>query len=217
VTTQRRRELDQTLPEASQYLCKYLWQMCQEGGVQISTQDLLFLGRSVTDYIRNTEQGKFTVFKILKTDFKPASNLKSYFQEGYLGDDARKINPQDLLEYHGYIFKRQHAIPYHSVDVDDREDNDVCDSCGTRTPVGYCLKPVEVLAKDGRFKVENRCNHCRFNSEQTSVRATGSSKTCDLCEKTTCEFHPKFVEKGVASPKQLSLTGKTADPQTILW
>jgi hypothetical protein len=190
--TFRRRELEQTLPEANQQLCQYLWQLCNEAGAQISNSDLLFVGRIVADFLKNTENGKHMALTAVGADVRPASILKSYFQSGYLGDDTKKIDPRDLKEYRGFVYKGKYGVPYHQVDIDDREDADACDSCGMRFPVGYCLKPIEVKRADGKGAVESRCNHCRLSSEHQNVRDSASSKTCTFCEKRKCEFHPNY-------------------------
>lgn len=187
--TQRRIEVEKYLPEGSQYLCQHLWNKFAEAGIQISQDDIVFISRCVSDYIKNTQNGKHTALKLLNADLNNLSPLNTYYPEGHFGDDRRKIPAKDLVEFKGYIYQQSKSIPHHCVEVDDREDSVMCDKCGGKYPFGYCATEIEMEGPGQGFITV--CNHCKTNSENPRLRSHGDVKKCDLCPKKTCEFHPK--------------------------
>lgn len=190
----RRQEMEKSLPEASQFLCKYLWQHLNEAGVRIPDEDILLIGRLVSAYVRDTDYGKKTFLKLLNAEVAQPSALKTYFKSGRPHDEQHRIKYSDLVEFKGWIYKGAVAIAHSKVDVDDREDAVVCDSCAGRFPADYCTKQVEVLKASGQTREEVLCNYCRYHSENPRVRETGSASVCAACEKITCENHPRHAE-----------------------
>jgi hypothetical protein len=156
----------------------------------VNRDDVLFIGRVVSDYFTNTTNGKHTALMLLKATKAPVSALKSYYPKGHFGNENKRINPKDLTEYRGYIYRGQHAVAFDSIEIDEREDSNICDACGGKFPVYYCMQKVQVL-KTGSIRDELWCNHCRSSSESPKIRDTASPNTCMNCEKRACDFHPK--------------------------
>lgn len=191
-----RQDLEARLPNYSQFMRDHVWQMCQDARLDIRPNDFLLIMRMVASYFQ-TERGMRTALTLLNSDIRPASTLKSYYKEGFRGDESERIPSGDLTEYRGWLVRRNgkvYAVKYSAIDVDDREDATICDACGARVPYDYCAKSVEAMKNGGYVKTETWCNHCRYNSEQPRIRETGSVVTCSKCEKTTCEFHPRHNE-----------------------
>lgn len=190
----QRRALEATLPEESPNLCRFLYHKLLEAGVRLPDQDIVLIGKLVSAYVKQTADGKLTALKLLNAEVKPASVLKSYFRAGYLNDEAQRIKPGELKEFRGWIYKDTLAVGYSQIDMDDREDSTICDSCGGKFPADYCAQNIEVLKSNGTTRVETWCNHCRRGSENQRLRDTASEKTCLNCEKTVCEYHPKHEQ-----------------------
>lgn len=192
MSTYRRSQLEKDLPEASPNLCAFLWRHLSDVDMNVPQADVAFIGKLVSAYIKGTPEGKQTALKLLNCEPKPVSALQTYFRAsaGSRHEDA-KIKPRDLMEFKGWIYKGTNCVKWESIDIDEREDASVCDNCGGRYPVDYCMKQIESTKKTGEMRIEQWCNHCRFQTDDPRVRSTGDQRTCGACEKVTCEFHPK--------------------------
>lgn len=178
----------------------------------------------VYDYLRQPPGLRTLLTHLLLAEPKPASPLKSYYKAGFFGDSTQKIKPEDLYEFRGYLYKTPQGewrpIKFDQVEIDDREDSVICEACGGKFPAGYCGKPVEVMRNGSPPRVETWCNHCRQNSEDPVVRATGTLDGCIKCEKVICEFHPKHgvspAARGVVVPLLQAAGGSNIPPNIPL-
>lgn len=193
--TPRRQQMERNLPEESKLFCQYLYQNLVQADIGLPDQDIRLIGKIFTSFIKDTAAGKRTALHLLRADLKPASVLKTYFKAGRDHSDENRIRSSDLQVYEGIIYKGVAGIPLNQVDVVEKEETRVCDSCGGWFPVDYCTRSVEVLKQTGQSRIEIRCNHCRAYSEDPKIRETGSLGTCGACEKLECEFHPRYVER----------------------
>lgn len=189
----RRVEMEKKLPEASQYLCDFLKANLREAGIGAGDQDILFIGKLVSEYMLKTAPGKRTALKFLSASIKPASALKTYYRAGFFGDEAQRIPAAHLQEFRGWLYKDSLSVAFDKVEIEDKEDATVCESCGGRFPVDYCAIKLEMPKPNGTTRVEFICNHCRYHSDNPKVRDTGDQKTCAGCEKKICEFHPEHL------------------------
>jgi hypothetical protein len=144
----------------------------------------------VSDYIKNTEDGKTTVFKLLQTQLKPGSPENTYYQTGRVGEESAKIPYSELLEYRGWIYRKAVAVPSSSVTVINSSDNLPCDDCGIMAPKQYCIQQAMTHSPGGRQYIQNLCNHCRTYNSDVKVRDQASRKICDACPKTSCDHYP---------------------------
>jgi hypothetical protein len=213
--------MEKDLPEASPRFCNFLW---QEGviraGMNLSQQDVLFLGRLASAYFK-TPEGIQTALSYLKIKAKPASILQTYFKAGFSGQEDKRIKSTDLMRIEGWIWRGVQAVPQESVAVDEREDANVCDNCGGSYPVDYCMKQVEAPKQNGTLRVEQWCNRCRYQTEDQRIRQTGDQKRCGACEKVICEFNPKHAEllpnNVTRFPQQRMLVGGAVPPLPPGW
>lgn len=185
---------NQNPPEELRPLAEYIHQKHREAGVDLNREQVFFLMKMFMSFVKETPVGKHVVLWMLNIAAKPVSILKTYFKNGYDRADENRIRSTDLMEYSGYIYKGVASIAYSKVDVMDKEEAHMCDSCGGRFPADYCIRQAEVLKQSGHTRIETLCNHCRYHSENPKIRDTGSARICAGCEKTACEFHPNHVE-----------------------
>lgn len=211
----RRQQLERELPEASKYLCEFLWRNLQECGVNLSPQDITLIVRLVVAY-GSTPQGKHTFLHMLKALVKPASSLKTYFKAGFLNDESQKIKPSDLMEFHGWVYKKTASLRWDAIDIDEREDSVICDNCGGRFPEDYCTKTVEATKRTGELRTEVWCNHCRYQTENPRIKQTGEAKTCAECEKTICEFHPRHIAATMPGKAPVALLPQRAANDNLI-
>lgn len=196
----QRRVMEATLPETSQYLCRHLWKKLHEAGISnIPAQDIEFIGRLVSDYFRNTAEGKITALKLLNAQVAGADYRNAYFPDGKAHDAANRIPHEDLMEYRGWIYKGSHSIPYNSVDVDQNGNLEACESTGILGPRDYCVKVVKVRGSGGRESLQSMSNYARLLSEDVDVRDTASMSKCERCFVKDCAYYPH------KEPQQLSL------------
>ena len=198
----RRLELEKTLPPPSKELCQFMWQYLSESGTHIQNHDILFISRIVGAYFK-TENGLRSLLKLLNTEARPASILKTYFKSDRPQTDESRIKATDLQEFRGFIYKNLLAMDHTKIVDIDKEEVEICDACGGRFPADYCTKHVETFSNSGHSRIETRCNHCRYNSELPRVRETGSRQVCLTCEKTACDYHPR--NERLMQPAQLAL------------
>ena len=191
MSTYRRTQMERDLPEASPNLCEFLWKNFVEAGMTVPREDILFIGKLISGYVKQTPQGKHTMLTLMNCAPRPASALQTYFKAGYNGQEDKKLKPSDLMEFRGWIYKGVNAVKWDSIEIDEREDANVCDNCGGRYPIDYCMKQVETIKRTGESRIEQWCNNCRVHHDDPRVRQTGDQKVCGACEKITCEFHPK--------------------------
>lgn len=211
----RRIELEKSLPPPPKDLGEFLWRAKNDCQLNINDQDLVFMVRLMGDYLRSPG-GRQLMLKALNSEVKPASSLHSYFKAGFLNDETQRIQPSDLVHYSGWIYKQQFGCPQSAIEVDEREDSVICDSCGGKFPGNYCTRNVEVLKNTGRTILETWCNHCRSNSENPRVRESGSPNTCGNCEKKECDFHPKHVETFMNMPTRSPIAGLLPPAQSMI-
>jgi len=214
-----RTELEKTLPSASQYLCQHLQQGLRRAGMNPSDADIILISRLVSDYFVNSEHGKHTALKLLNAEITDASYTKTYYPEGYYGNDAKAISYKDLKEYRGWIYKGKQGVPYNKVDIADRSPLKACEACGGMFPDGYCAQVIKTY-NNGKEYMETRCNHCRAHSDEPRVRDTATITVCNKCVKTGCQYHPNKNKPYVADKHNLPashraaalLTGPTTAP-----
>lgn len=187
----RRSQMERDLPEASPNLCDFLWKNLGEAGIRIDPNDLKFIGKLISAYVRSTPQGKQTMLKLMNASVSPASALSTYFKAGFMGQEDQKIRPRDLMQYKGWIYKGNNPLKWEAIEIDEREDATMCDNCGGRFPEDYCLSKIEVIKRTGESRTELWCNHCRYSHDDPKIRQSGDQRTCAACEKVNCEFHPK--------------------------
>lgn len=187
----RRSQMERELPDPSPNLCDFLWRNLGEAGIRIDPNDLKFIGKLVSAYVKTTPQGKQTMLKLLNADVVPASPLSTYFKAGHMGQEEQKIKPSDLMQFKGWVYKGTNCVRWNAIEIDDREDATMCDNCGGRFPDDYCMRRVETTKRTGEVKTEQWCNHCRYSHEDPRIRTNADQRTCVGCEKINCEFHPK--------------------------
>jgi hypothetical protein len=202
MATQRQMEMEARLPEASPNLCKYLWDSLGQAGVPITADTVRFVGRLVSNYIKNTEEGKTTVFALLKAELSPAAPNKTYFQAGKEGEDSGIIPHKDLVEYKGWIYKRSVAVPHSLVSVFNTPNTVGCEDCGIMGPKDYCVTEVVNRTPSGKEAVESLCNHCRTFNVNPKVRDTASKRDCETCPMTGCDHYPKKQLALLPAPKR---------------
>lgn len=187
----RRTQMERDLPDASPNLCDFLWRNFGEVGMNVPKEDIIFIGKLISAYVKQTPQGKQTMLTLMNCAPKPVSTLQTYFKAGHGQREESKLKPSELMEFRGWIFKGVNSVKWDSIEVDEREDATVCDNCGGRYPIDYCMKQVETVKKTGESRFEQWCNHCRYQHEDPRIRQTGDLRSCGTCEKLVCEFHPK--------------------------
>lgn len=186
---QNRIEMEKTLPSASQYLCQHIQQGLARAGVSANQNDVILIARLVSDYFVNSEHGKHTALRLLNAEVTDASYTKTYYPEGYYGNDAKAISFKDLKEYRGWIYKNKIGVPFNKVDISDRAPLQACEACGGMFPPDFCTATVKTY-NNGKEYLETRCNHCRAHSDEARVRETAAINTCHKCVKTGCQYHP---------------------------
>lgn len=198
MATQQQMEMERRLPDASPNLCRFVWDHLHRAGISIDPQTIRFIGKIISEYVKNTEDGKNTVFKLLGTEFSPGSPTQTYYQAGRVGDETAKIQYTDLMEYHGWVYKKVITVAHSAVAVIDRSDKVGCEDCGILGPRDYCIQRVLTRTPGGRENLEDVCNHCRTFNTDPRVRDTACKSNCENCPVTGCEHYPK---------KQLALLG----------
>lgn len=187
----RRHQMEKDLPDGSPNLCEFLHRHFIEAGMPVPREDIMFISKLVSSYVKTTPHGKATMLTLMNCKPRPASILNTYYRAGNIGQENQRIKATDLMEFKGWIHKGTNTVRWDAIDIDEREDASVCDSCGGRYPVDYCLAQTENIKRTGEARMEMWCNHCRYQSEDPRVRQTGDQKKCDGCEKIICEFNPK--------------------------
>lgn len=197
---QNRQRMEAALPEASSNLCKFLWNKLAEAGVGVQQQDVVLIGRIVSDYFISTEEGKKTAIKFLKATVRPAPVEHAYYPAGNMRDSGKRLNTTELVEYRGWIYKGKHSAPYTSIDIDNNGGLEACETTGILGPKEYCIKTVKTYTRDGRDLLQNLSNYARLHSEDINIRSEAKFSTCRECKSLGCEYHP------VKDSKQLMLT-----------
>lgn len=197
--------LERELPSASPKFCAHLWNGLVAAGLRPDADEVKLIGQLVSHYIRDTQDGKETVFALLKTQVSSMSPLKTYFQSGHEGDQQYRIPATDLVEYRGYLHKRVKGVPHDMVSVIHKEELDGCDDCGALVPSDFCAKLVKTTQANGKEHLQTVCNHCRAFSQDNRVRDEASKRVCVECPKLGCQHHPKVRQM----PLQLPAPAKT--------
>jgi hypothetical protein len=167
--------------------------MFGKAGRNIPPDDVKFIARLFSAFIGGTPEGMQIALSLLNIRPEPVSTLQTYFKAGQGKHEGSKLRTTDLQMVRAYIWKKTNKVRWDSIEVDEREDASVCDSCGGRYPIDYCLKSMEVVKKTGESRTEMWCNRCRYQHEDPRVRQTADQRVCHGCEKVTCEFHPKHL------------------------
>jgi hypothetical protein len=194
--------MEARLPEASPNLCKYLWDNLGYAGIPADADTVRFIGRLVSNYIKNTEEGKTTVFALLKAELAPATPSKTYFQAGKEGEDEGIIPHKELMEYRGWIYKKTVAVPHSLVSVFNTPNTVGCDDCGIMGPKDYCVQVVANRTSSGREALESLCNHCRSFNTNPRIRDAASKKDCSVCPMTSCDHYPNKQLALLPAPKR---------------
>lgn len=189
--TYRKREMEATLPEASRYLCQHLWTKLNEAGVNhIAAHDIELIARLVSDYIKNTAEGKRTALKLLGAELSAADYRNAYYPDSKANDPRNRIPHTDLVEYRGWLYKGAYSLPYYSIDIDTSGNMEACETTGILGPKDYCVRVVKVRGSDGREYLQSMSNYARAMSEDMNVRESASLDKCKSCFVKECEFNP---------------------------
>jgi hypothetical protein len=202
-------ELDRTLPPAPQSLLNFVFTKLVESSVSIPNDDLMFIGRIVTEYLANTGEGKKAILKILDAEVNSVSYLKQYYPAGCLGDADKKLDYRGLVEYRGYVYRGK-AISYGAIEVENNPDLEICDGCGGRYPKIYCAQTHRSII-NGKEHLENLCNHCRRNHQDIKIKETSNFQTCNECKYMRCSFHPEHHKEMIE--QQRTLHGQYGQPK----
>lgn len=191
MATHRQLEMEARLPEASPNLCGFLWDQLMQAGVPADADTIRLIGRLISHYIKNTEDGKTTVFKLLQTQLVPASPTSTYYQSGKEGEESAKIPYTDLVEYKGWIYRKVLPVAHSAVSAVQSADTLGCDDCGILGPKQYCVQTALTRTAGGREALEALCNKCRTFSTNPKIRDTADRRVCEGCPMTSCDHHPK--------------------------
>lgn len=195
MSTYKRQELEKRLPQAAKSMLVHILGHCAEASVPVSHEDLIFIGRSVVDYLTTTADGKRAMLKLLNPTVTEASYTKQYYKAGHVGDESQQLDYKKLYEFRGWIYDGK-ARPHGDVAVWDKPDLENCEMCQGLFPRVHCVQIVKTTS-NGKEHLENICNHCRLVYDDPSgrIRDTASSKTCETCAIKTCRYHPSLLRQ----------------------
>jgi hypothetical protein len=177
------------LPPASPNLCSFLWTKLREAGDNPSEQYIVFLARLISEYFRNTPEGKQTAFTLLDAEIFEVGVTNAYrFANAppHIPDIPNNL----LKQFRGYLYEGERTYAPSQIAVEQDGNMDGCEDTGILAPKGYCLQNVLVYGQGGKQHLRTLSNYARLMHPDPKVSDTASRKTCELCPVKTCEYHP---------------------------
>ena len=155
----------------------------------LSQDDIVLLSRIFCDYVKNTPEGKKTVFGLLNTTVRKA-DIKNNYQLSSKYRETKSFNYTDLTYYAGWIYRGSHGVGVEDIEVEKNGNMEGCEATGIMGPKDYCVKVVKEYGRDGREHLASLSNYARLHSDQQHIRETASQSTCANCSVHMCPYHP---------------------------
>jgi hypothetical protein len=160
----------------------------------LSQDDIVLLSRIFCDYVKNTTDGKRTVFGLLDTTVRKA-DIKNHYQLSAKHQQTKQFNYTDLMYYAGWIYKGAHGVGVEDIEVEKNGNLEACEVTGIMGPKDYCIKVVKERGRDGREYLTSLSNYARLFNEQSEIRETASQDVCSRCTMHSCVYHPVTQNK----------------------
>jgi hypothetical protein len=157
----------------------------------LSQDDIVFLSRLFCDYIKNTKEGKKTVFSLLGTSVVPA-DIKSTYQLSAKYRDQKEFNYTDLTYYAGWIYQGSMGVGLNDIEVEKNGNMEACETTGIMGPRNYCIQVVKENGRNGRDILTSMSNYARLHSENQTIRETANINVCVKCPVRLCAYHPSL-------------------------
>jgi hypothetical protein len=160
----------------------------------LSQDDIVFLSRVFCDYVKNTSDGKKTVFGLLDTTVRKA-DIKNNYQLSAKHPQTKQFNYTDLIYYAGWIYKGAHGVGIEDIEVEKNGNLEGCEATGIMGPKDYCVKVVREFGANGRDHLSSLSNYARMHSDNQQIRETASADICVRCTVHSCPYHPAMQNK----------------------